>query len=168
MEQKQSTGIFLLHRSIQMHIFWAEVPKPCKKRENFQLPHVHFLAFSLSSLWNDLFEFIPHLYKGYISCFPLRGWPVSPHPPPSSHGGTILCCRLYWAQEQKKRLRCNVVRMCHAQTDSQNQQNYSHKPHSHSLSFWSAEQPSSRQHSLQAPAALGINEPKVHKDCVNV
>lgn len=143
--QRGRVGIFLLHRSIQLHIFCAAVSKPCKKNLKFQVHHIHFVS-SLPSVWNKpLWVYPTSVIRGYIPCSPIKGL-TSLLPP-------ILLLLLSWLKLQqlyyavicslhgdKKSLLGNNVWMCPAQTDTQNQQNCSHKSHSQSLLSWSAEQ----------------------------
>lgn len=138
-------GIFLLHRSTQLHIFYAAVLKPCKKNPKFQVHHT-YIVFSLPSQWNDLLWVHPmSVMRGCIPCSPIKGWPAPP-PIPLFLLSLLKLQQLCYAvicnlhEDKKKSLLGNIVWMCPTQTDSKNQQNCSHKSHSQSLLLWSAEQ----------------------------
>lgn len=57
----------------------------CYSPKTMQLNFLIFIVFVffLSSLWNyPLWVHPTSVKRGYIPCFPTKGWPASPHPPP--------------------------------------------------------------------------------------
>lgn len=125
------------------------------------------LNFSLFSLRNYPWCLHPMSFKrGSIACSHRRGWlaPLLLHPPFPPSSSLQYTDHLELTQRQKRHL-SNIVKRCQAQTGSQSNRTVRANL---TVTPCYCRVASSSESSLQTPAAQRINEPKVHKDCVNI
>lgn len=137
-------GRVLLHRSTQTHLFSAAVQNPCNNNLLIFIFKIHLTSFKKVRLTG------------------LASFPSSLPPFPAALCSIVI---IWSSQGDKKRHLSNIVKRCQAQTGSQSNRtvrtNLTVTPCYCGVA-------SSSKSSLQTLVAQRINEPKVHKDCVNV
>lgn len=139
-----------------------------QKSKTFAHHMSSYFVLSPSSVWNTLFELKLHL--SHLPRSPRKAWAVSPKPPPSllklpqlSYNAVI--CSIHKDKKKALAWRCLSAPRWNGFPEPTELLAQILQSPLVIEEWWAAP---SRWHPLQSPAALWINEPKVHKDFTNV